>query len=89
MAVLDIYPHTHTLTHSHPHPHTPQDSVLLASRQTELQKSDRECEALRERTEQAEQAVLKSRTHYQAVTAGLSSSSDGQDNTLAAQKIGE
>ena len=33
--------------------------------------------------------MKKSRTHYQAVTAGLSSGSDGQDDTLAAQKIGE
>ena len=33
--------------------------------------------------------MKRSREHYQAVTAGLSSGSDGQDNTLAAQKIGE
>ena len=33
-------------------------------------------------------AVEKSREHYQAVMAGLSSSAGGQDETLAAQKIG-
>ena len=46
------------------------------------------CEALQRKSREAEEAVQRSRDHYQAVTAGLSSGSDGQDETLAAQKIG-
>ena len=44
---------------------------------------------LQEKSRAAEKAVQAAQQHYQAVTAGLSSSADGQDETLAAQKIGE
>jgi len=44
---------------------------------------------LQERSRAAEKAVQTAQQHYQAVTAGLCSSADGQDETLAAQKIGE
>ena len=44
---------------------------------------------LQERSRAAEQAVQAAQQHYQAVTAGLSSGADGQEETLAAQKIGE
>ena len=44
---------------------------------------------LQEKSSAAEKAVQAAQQHYQAVTAGLSSSADGQDETLAAQKIGE
>ena len=60
----------------------------MASKRTELELAERECAALQERSREAEEAVKKSRAHFQAVTAGLSSGSDGQDDTLAAQKIG-
>ena len=40
------------------------------------------------RSKAAEKAVLAAQHHFQAVTAGLSSNADGQDETLAAQKIG-
>lgn len=36
----------------------------------------------------AEKAVLVAQQHFQAVSAGLSSGADGQEETLAAQKIG-
>ena len=72
---------------SHPHIHQ-QDTTLLASKKTELEEKGRECESLQERGREAEEAVQRSRQHYQAVTAGLSSGVDGQDETLAAQKIG-
>ena len=65
-----------------------QDSTLLASKKTELERTEGECEALQRRSREAEEAVQRSRDHYQAVTAGLSSGADGQDETLAAQKIG-
>ena len=60
----------------------------MASKRTELELAEKECSALQERSREAEEAVKKSRAHFQAVTAGLSSGSDGQDDTLAAQKIG-
>lgn len=44
--------------------------------------------SLQQQSQAAEEAVQRSCRHYQAVTAGLSSGSDGQDETLAAQKIG-
>ena len=47
------------------------------------------CVSLQLKSKEAEEAVQRSQDHYQAVTAGLSSGSDGQDETLAAQKIGQ
>ena len=43
---------------------------------------------LQERSKAAERAVQVAQQHYQAVTSGLSSGADGQEETLAAQKIG-
>ncbi len=45
-------------------------------------------EELQARCEAAEKAVLAAQQHFQAVTAGLSSGADGQEETLAGQKIG-
>lgn len=45
--------------------------------------------ALQERSKAAERAVQVAQQKFQAVTAGLSSSADGQEETLAAQKIGQ
>ncbi len=44
---------------------------------------------LQEKSQGAEKAILTAQQHYQAVTAGLSSNADGQEETLAAQKIGK
>ncbi len=44
---------------------------------------------LQERSKVAERAIQTAQQHFQAVTAGLSSNADGQEETLAAQKIGE
>ena len=71
-----------------PCPSTSQDGSLLAGKKTEMEERQGVCEALQQRSQAAEEAVQRSRQHYQAVTAGLSSGSDGQDETLAAQKIG-
>ena len=45
-------------------------------------------EELQTRCKTAEKAVLAAQQHFQAVTAGLSSGADGQEETLAGQKIG-
>ena len=66
-----------------------QDSSLLANKRTELEQKEKASEALRQRSQEAEEAVQRSQQHFQAVSAGLSSGSDGQDETLSAQKIGE
>ena len=60
----------------------------MTSKRTELEQKEGEWQALQERSSEAEEAVKRSRDHYHAVTAGLSSGSEGQDDTLAAQKIG-
>ena len=66
-----------------------QDSSLLASKRSELEEMEGMCVSLQLKSKEAEEAVQRSQDHYQAVTAGLSSGSDGQDETLAAQKIGQ
>ena len=53
-----------------------------------MEEKEGACKTLQQHSKEAEEAVQRSRKHYQAVTAGLSSGSDGQDETLAAQKIG-
>ena len=45
-------------------------------------------QSLQERSKSADKAVLLAQQHFQAVTAGLSSNAQGQDETLATQKIG-
>ena len=82
---------THTHTHTHTHIHSPhqQDKALLDGKCSEVEAEEGTYNDLQERSRAAEKAVQTAQQHYQAVTAGLCSSADGQDETLAAQKIGE
>ena len=60
----------------------------MQSKQSEVQEREGAYNDLQERSKAAERAVQTTQQHFQAVTAGLSSGADGQDETLAAQKIG-
>ena len=61
---------------------------MLETKSAELKAMEGAHTDLHDRSKAAEKAVLVAQHHFQAVTAGLSSNADGQDETLAAQKIG-
>ena len=46
------------------------------------------CDSLKQKLIDAQQALANSQKHFQAVSSGLSGSSDGQAESLSAQKIG-
>jgi len=64
-----------------------EDKALLDGKCSEVESEEGTYNDLQERSRAAEKAVQTAQQHYQAVTAGLCSSADGQDETLAAQKI--
>lgn len=65
-----------------------EDQSLYKTKQAEVAKGSGAYEELQARSKASENAVLAAQQHFQAVTAGLSSGVDGQEKTLAAQKIG-
>ena len=66
-----------------------EDKSLLESKRKEVEARLEAYQELQGRSKGAEKAVQAAQQHFQAVTAGLSSSADGQEETLAAQKMGE
>ena len=66
-----------------------EDKTLFESKSAEVGSRQGTYNELQNRSKAKEQAVLSAQQHFQAVTAGLSSNADGQEETLAAQKIGE
>ena len=66
-----------------------EDQALHKTKQAEVAKGLGAYEELQARSKAAEKAVLSAQQHFQAVSAGLSSGADGQEETLAAQKIGK
>ena len=65
-----------------------EDQGLLTAKKAEIEEKKGAYVALQEQSKAAEKAVLVAQQRFQAVTAGLSSGADGQEETLAAQKIG-
>jgi len=65
-----------------------EDRNVLQSKEAEMAKGRGTYEELKARREAVEQAVESAQQHFQAVNAGLSSGAGGQEETLAAQKIG-
>lgn len=65
-----------------------EDQALLTTKQGEVGRGLGSYQELQARVKAAEEAVLAAQQHFQAVTAGLSSGAGGQEETLAAQKIG-
>ena len=61
---------------------------MLEAKSAELKAMEGAHTDIHDRSKTAEKAVQAAQHHFQAVTAGLSSNADGQDETLAAQKIG-
>ena len=66
-----------------------QDAVLLSSKEQDISSRMATHQQLQARMKQAEEAVMSAQQNYQAVSAGLTSGADGQNETLAAQKIGQ
>ena len=66
-----------------------EDKALLESKRKEVEARQDAYQELQERSQGAEKTIQAAQQHFQAVTAGLSSNADGQEETLAAQKIGE
>ena len=65
-----------------------EDQALLEAKKGEVEERKGAYVSLQEQSKAAEKAVHVAQQRFQAVTAGLSSSADGQEETLAAQKIG-
>ena len=65
-----------------------EDLSLRKAKESEVGEGLGAYEELQSRCKAAEKAVLAAQQHFQAVTAGLSSGADGQEETLAGQKIG-
>ena len=65
-----------------------EDLSLHRSKEAEVGEGLGAYEALQARCKAAEKAVLAAQQHFQAVSAGLSTGADGQEETLAGQKIG-
>ena len=65
-----------------------EDQGLLEAKKGEVEERKGAYVSLQERSKAAEKAVQVAQQRFQAVTAGLSSSADGHEETLAAQKIG-
>lgn len=66
-----------------------EDNSLFQSKKSEVEVRSEAYQELQTKSKAAEKGVQLAQQHFQAVTAGLSSNSDGQEETLAAQKIGE
>ena len=62
---------------------------MLSSKEQEVSARMATHQQLQTRMKQAEEAVMAAQQNYQAVSAGLTSGADGQNETLAAQKIGQ
>ena len=65
-----------------------EDQALLEAKKGEVEEKKGAYISLQDQSKAAEKAVHAAQQRFQAVTAGLSSSADGQEETLAAQKIG-
>ena len=65
-----------------------EDQALLESKRAEVEERKGAYVSLQEQSKAAEKAMHAAQQRFQAVTAGLSSSADGHEETLAAQKIG-
>ena len=66
-----------------------EDQALLEAKKEEVEEKKGAYLSLQKQSKAAEKAVQAAQQRFQAVTAGLSSSADGQEETLAAQKIGK
>ena len=66
-----------------------EDKCLLEAKKGEVEEKKGAYVTLQEQSKAAEKAIQVAQQRFQAVTAGLSSNADGQEETLAAQKIGK
>ena len=66
-----------------------EDKGLLEAKKGEVEEKRGAYVTLQEQSKAAEKAIHVAQQRFQAVTAGLSSNADGQEETLAAQKIGK
>ena len=66
-----------------------EDKSLLEAKKGEVEEKKGAYVTLQEQSKAAEKAIQVAQQRFQAVTAGLSSNADGQEETLAAQKIGK
>ncbi|XP_009958853.1 PREDICTED: structural maintenance of chromosomes protein 2, partial [Leptosomus discolor] len=64
-----------------------EDSKTLVSKEKEVNKIEKELSALQEASEKDADALAAAQKHFNAVSAGLSSSDDGEENTLARQMM--
>ena len=65
-----------------------QDEKAIESKGRELEKLERELEGLLEKSTKDEETLATAQKHYQAVSAGLSKNTEGEDATLADQLMG-
>ena len=65
-----------------------QDEKAIESKGRELEKLERELEGLLEKSTKDEVTLATAQKHYQAVSAGLSKNTEGEDATLADQLMG-
>ncbi|XP_019850315.1 PREDICTED: structural maintenance of chromosomes protein 2-like [Amphimedon queenslandica] len=63
------------------------DEDLISKRRTEAAECQKLCDSLKQKLIDAQQTLANSQKHFQAVSSGLSGSSDGQAESLSAQKI--
>lgn len=61
---------------------------MFLKKTKEAEKCQKLFDDLKQKLCDAQQALVHSQKHFQAVSSGLSGSSDGQAETLSAQKIG-
>ncbi|NXI35787.1 SMC2 protein, partial [Galbula dea] len=64
-----------------------EDSKALVSKEKEVKKMEKELNALREASEKDAVALAAAQQHFNAVSSGLSSSSNGEDTTLSEQMM--
>lgn len=65
-----------------------QDEDLLEKKKSEISSCQDSYQTLQQRLQDSQKALVTAQQHFQAVSSGLSSGVDGQNDTLAAQKIG-
>ena len=65
-----------------------QDESQLKAQETELKRISDILVKLQEKSEEDAKSVKCAQDHFHAVSAGLSSNEDGQDQTLADQLLG-
>ena len=65
-----------------------QDEKTIEAKARELVKLQEQLEVLHEKSSSDEAELASAQKHYQAVSAGLSKNTDGEDATLADQLMG-